>query len=303
MNTFIDALVPVFSLIVIGSVFQYYAFPSADFWQPAARITYFAFFPALLVNRLATADLAGVALGPFAAALVVPILAVALLVVLIKPWLRASNPAFTSVFQGSIRFNTYVGLAITAALFDSEGVAIAAVALALLIPLVNLLSVMVLTHYVPNGSASAGAVLLSIIKNPLIIACVVGILLNWSGVGLPAVTQPVLEIFSRAALPLGLLTVGAGLDLHAVRAATAPVLVSSILKLLLLPTLTAVTCGLIQFSGPAATIAVLFAALPTAPSAYILAQQLGGDVKLMAAITTAHTLLAALTLPLVALFW
>jgi hypothetical protein len=303
MSAFLDALLPVFAMIVIGAVFQYYRFPGDAFWPLAARITYFAFFPALVLSRLALAELEGVAIVPLALALGLPVLVISAVLIVAKPLLRVSNPAFTSVFQGSIRFNTYVGLATAGALLGDEGIALAAIALAVLIPLVNVLSVAVLTGYVGQGAASWRNTLLSILKNPLVIACAIGIFLNWSGIGLPWLSAPLLEIFSRAALPMGLLTVGAGLDLQAVRTATYPVAIASVLKLAVLPLLTASACTLLQVSGTAATVAVMFAALPTAPSAYILAQQLGGDVRLMAAITTIQTVLAAITMSVAALFW
>lgn len=303
MSTFSEALLPVFSVIVIGYAFKYYAFPGDGFWPLTARITYFAFFPALLLSRLATSRLEDLAIVPMALAIIIPILVIALLLIAVRPTLPITNAAFTSVFQGGIRFNTYVGLAVAAALYGDSGVTIAAIALAMLIPLVNVLSVIVLTRYVSNGSTHWRDTLLSLIKNPLIIACVLGMVLSWSGIGLPFGTDSVLEIFSRAALPLGLLTAGADLDLKAVKASTYPVLVASGAKLLGLPLLTVLVCYTLSVSSQTAAIVVLFAALPTAPSAYILAQQLGGDVKLMAGIITVQTVLALITLPVVAMFW
>lgn len=303
MITFLAALFPVFSVIVIGYLLKQYAFPGDAFWPLAARITYFAFFPALLINRLATAQLTGFAIMPFALSLVLPIFVLSLVLVLLKPYLRATNPAFTSIFQGSIRFNTYVALAIAAALFANEGVIIAAIGLAILIPLVNVLCVLVLTYYVSHGPLSGRMMLHALVSNPLIIACAIGIGLNWTGIGLPFGTGDVLEIFSRAALPVGLLTVGAGLDLKAVQASTSHVVLTSGLKLLILPLLTTLACIALQLDGLVGAVAVLYASLPGAPSAFILAQQLGGDVKLMAGITTVQTILAVATMPLVALLW
>jgi hypothetical protein len=213
------------------------------------------------------------------------------------------NPGFTSLYQGSIRFNTYVGLALVGALYAERGLAIAAIALAILIPLVNVLSVAVLTTYAARRAVSLRRIARSIATNPLIIACLIGIVLNVSGLGLPLGTQPILDIFSRAALPMGLLTVGAGLNVAAVRAAKAPVVLASGLKLLLLPLLAALVCQLVALENPTAAIVILFAALPGAPSAYILAQELGGDTELMAAIITVQTGLALLTMPLLALLW
>ncbi len=303
MDTFVNAIVPVFGVILIGSLFKLYTFPGDTFWPMAARITYFALFPALLVNRLARSHLAGLEIGPLMLGIAIPILIITLILLVIRPQLRMTNAAFTSVFQGSIRFNTYVGLAVVAVLYGNAGLTLAAVAMAILIPLVNILSVIILTHYGGASSTSWRDMLTSLARNPLIIACVVGIVLSASGIGMPFIASEILDIFSRAALPMGLLTVGADLDLRSVRSATYPVLLTSGVKLLALPFLTALVCHGLRIDEFTASILVLFAALPTAPSAYILAQQLGGDVKLMAGLLTVQTALAMVTMPLVVILW
>jgi predicted permease len=109
---------------------------------------------------------------------------------------------------------------------------------------------------------------------------------------------------SNLALPLGLMTVGAGLQLAALRRASAPFLVAAGLKLLLLPLVALGLTQLMGLSGLLVQVAVLLAALPTATSAYILARQLGGDAPLMAAIISGQTLLAMVTIPLMlGLLW
>lgn len=301
MNTFIVALLPVFGTIVVGYLFKRYTFPGDAFWPLAARITYFAFFPALLINNLAPARLADLAIGRLILAVLLPTLLVALAVILARPYLRIPGVAFTSVFQGSIRFNTYVGLAAVAALYGSPGITRVAIILAVLVPLVNVLSVLMLTRHGSVRSLHWRDTLLALVQNPLIIACVLGIALNLSGIGLPFVTGELLEIFAQAALPMGLLTVGADLDLRAVQTGVWPVLVASGLKLLILPLLTALACRLLGIDELAMAVAVIFAALPTATSAYILAQQMGGDAQLMAGLLTVQTLAAVVTMPLVLL--
>jgi len=80
-----------------------------------------------------------------------------------------------------------------------------------------------------------------------------------------------------------------------------PVLVDSGLKLLILPLLTALACRLLSIGDLAMAVAVIFAALPTATSSYILAQQMGGDARLMAALLTVQTLAAVVTMLLLLL--
>ncbi|WP_431857896.1 AEC family transporter [Azospirillum sp.] len=300
MATVVGALAPIFLLILVGHALRRFELVPAAFWLPAERVTYVLFFPCLIVDELARANLAAFDVLPMAAALVAATLAAAALLVAGRRLWGLDGPAFTSVFQGGVRFNTYVGLAAARALYGAPGLTLTAVGIALLIPLVNVLSIIVLSgHGRDARGASAKAILGGLVRNPLIVAAVVGAALTLSGAGKPPLIGDVVEILARAALPLGLLSVGAGLDLGAIRSAGRGVLVSGAVKLLLLPALTAVACVAFGVEGLAFTVAVLFNALPCAPSAYILARQMGGDHTLMATVITVQTLLAALSLPLV----
>ncbi|NJP04984.1 MAG: AEC family transporter [Chloroflexaceae bacterium] len=303
MNTFLTAIIPVFVVIAIGFGLRFYHFPGDAFWNLAARLTYVVFFPSLLINRLAHAELGNIDVFTLALALTTPIMIVTVVLISIKSYIPLTNPAYTSLYQGSIRFNTYIGLACVAAVAPNKGVALAAIALAILIPFINVLSISFLTFYLADQGVSIKRIIRSIVRNPLIIACMIGIGLNLTGIGLPFITGDILTILSDAALPIGLLTVGAGLDLQSVKTSTMPVVLATAIKLLVMPLLAIAMCSLLQLSGLVATVVILFCALPGAPSAYILAQELGGDTTLMASIVTVQTALALLTMPLVALFW
>lgn len=298
MLTVSYALIPIFGLIVLGYFLRAFKFPGDTFWPPAARLTYLVFFPALLTQTVATAQLHQLELLPIITALTAAVVAVSGLVVLSKPLLPVDNPGFTSLFQGSIRHNTYVGLAAAAALLGAEGLTLAAVALVTLIPLVNLFSVIILTRFTSKTELGYGQMIKSVLTNPLILACLLGALLNVTGVGLPFMVDDWLGLLGRAALPLGLLVVGAGLDMGLLRYAVWPLVVAAGFKLVIFPTLTALFCGLFGLTGGVLTICVIFTALPCAPSAYILAMELGGDARLMAAVLTGQTILAAVTMPL-----
>jgi predicted permease len=299
MRHILFAILPVFLVIAVGALAKRSGFPGAGFWVPAERLTYYLLFPALIVATLARAELGGLALGPMAAALVAGPLAVTPLLLALRPVSGLSGPAFTSVFQGAIRFNTYIGLAVAFGLRGAEGVAAAAVAIAVLAVFGNLLSVTVLAAYGAASRPGALAIVKQVIGNPLILAALLGMGLNGSGLGLPPVVEPTFEILARAALALGLLAVGAGLDFAAVRRQLGAIAFTSAVKLLVVPAFTAGACWALGVSGLAAFTAVLFNGLPAAPSAYILARQLGGDAGLMAGILTAQIALAVVTLPLV----
>nr|WKN34714.1 AEC family transporter [Tunicatimonas sp. TK19036] len=294
----LGALFPVFGVVVIGLVLKRLDFPGSSFWPYADRLTYFVLFPALLIEKLAQAELNRPELIPMTLVLLLTIIIIASVIWLVKPFTGWSNAAYTSVLQGSIRPNTYVGLAGAAALFGPEGLAITAIAIASVIPLVNIISVLGFAHWLPRGTPSVSGVLRNIFTNPLIIGCIVGIVLNLTGVGLPLGTDRLIAIPGQAALPMGLLSVGAGLQIRALGKCIAPITVSSIAKLIALPGLAYGLCLLFPVEGLARGVVVLYASLPCSVSSYTLASELGGDKELIAGIITVQTLLAMITIPL-----
>lgn len=299
MAEVVAAILPVFLLISLGWVLRRRQFPGDHFWAPAERLTYFVLFPALIATTLAQADFSRLEILPMAAAIVLAILTMSALVLAGRRLFGVDGPGLSSVYQGAVRMNTYIGLTLAYGVHGAEGLAAAALAVAAIVPLVNVTCTLVLARYGAGAEPSAAGMARQFATNPLILACVVGGLLNVTGIGLPPVLGPMALILGRAALPLGLLAVGAALDLHAARAAGRVVLQTSALKLAVLPLLTWIFLQAFGVGGVAAFVAILFNALPTATSAYILARQLGGDATLMASLITVQTLVALASLPLV----
>jgi malonate transporter len=300
MVSVLSALWPVFALLILGFIARRTAFPGDAFWEPAERLTYFVLFPVLLVNKLGAADMSDVAVVDIAAAVGVLFLSGTLFCFIARYWMGLSLAGFTSFYQGSVRFNTYVALATAAAIYGDAAVAISAVIIAFMIPLVNFLCVMIFSMFISNANApTLSSLLKNLIKNPLIISCFIGISLNISGIGLHKELVSVAGLLGAMALPLGLLAVGAGLNMHALRTAQLAVWCSSLIKLLLLPLVMYCFCLFMGFSSLITGLLLIFSSVPTAPSGYILARQLGGDASMMAAIITGQTLLSMLTLPFI----
>jgi len=293
----IAVILPVFLLIFLGFGLKRSGFLGETFWEAAERLTYFLLLPALLLSTLAEAKLAGLGAGPMVLVIMGALLIMALALLALRPLLASTGAAFTSVAQGTLRGNTYIGLSVAVGLYGARGLDAAAVAVAATVPLVNVLSVAALTRYA-GTKPDLAAMLQGIARNPLILACAIGLMLNLSGLGLPGVIDEMLGLLGRGALPLGLLAVGAGLNVAAMGKAGRSLAAGLGLKLAALPLLTAIGCWIIGLGDMAASVAVLFNALPTATSSYILARHLGGDAELMAGLITAQTALAMVTLPL-----
>jgi len=298
MTAVVLALGPIFLLILLGFFIKSRKVISDAFWQPAETLTYYIFFPALLVVNTATADLSGLSLFPLAASLVCAVLIVSGITLALRPGLRTTASGFTSIFQGAIRPNTYVGIAAAASLYGDPGLTLTAICIVFVVPLVNLLSVSILVRLADDASVKRHNIFIEIAKNPIIFACALGGLINLSGVGLPPIVGALLEILGRAALPIGLLAVGAGLNLSAVKKDAFNVTVATLLKLLAIPTVTLLGGLVFGLEGITLSVGLIYAAIPTSASSYVLARQMGGDATLMAGIITASTLAAVVTMPL-----
>ena len=293
------ALVPIAMLIGMGTWLRYSGFLQDAFWPQAERLGYYVLLPSLFFHSLATAQLSEVPVQDMFLALVLSSVAVAGLLVAIRPVVGLDGPAFTSFFQGGVRFNNYVGVSVVAGLFGAQGIALAAVANAALVPTVNVLCVLIFARYGSRGQLSLKAIGHQLVLNPLLVACVLGIAVQASGLGIPAGIDAALKALGQASLPLGLLCVGAALKLGSAASWIKPIGLSSIAKFVLMPLATLGLCHVFGLQGEAAIAAILFQALPTASSSYIMARQLGGDAPLMAGIIAGQTLLAVIALPLV----
>jgi len=147
MAIVLAALLPVFLLIVFGTVLKKTLMPLETQWQGLERLTYYVLFPALLVQTLVKADLSKVPVAGVGGALLLSALLVSAICLALWPLLARSavdGPAFTSIFQGATRWQTYVALAVSGNLYGDQGLALASVAMVAIIPLVNVLSVAVL---------------------------------------------------------------------------------------------------------------------------------------------------------------
>lgn len=297
MLTTFGALAPIFLLIALGWLLRARGFLGDSFWPGAERLVYWILFPALLLLTTASSDLTGLRTLPIAMALVGAIALTAAVAFALRGRLGLDGASFTSVFQGAIRNNTYVGLAGAGALYGEAGLAVMGIVVFVVVTLVNVLSVIVLVSH-RGRVMRLRDLLVSVARNPLILACVVGFVLNAMGLGLSDLTSAMLDILGRAALTLGLLCVGAGLDLGRLGRNPPALLAATTLKLIIMPVATWACCRLLGVEGVAAATALLFTAAPISASSYVLARQLGGDAPLMASLITISTILATITMPL-----
>ena len=149
--------------------------------------------------------------------------------------LAIDGPAFTSIFQGATRWQTYVALAVSGNLFGNAGLALASVAMVAIIPLVNVLSVAVLAHYASPEKQSVRTIVMTVLRNPLIWACAIGLAINVIHLPLPKIWHQVADALGGSSLAIGLLVTGAGLHLEGLLRPSLAAALGVVFKLILMP--------------------------------------------------------------------
>lgn len=300
MLSIINALIPVLLVILLGLLLKRSRLIDASHWTGVENLCYYVLFPALLIKTLATAKLGSAEVLAFSGMVLFAIFAMSGLMIAIYPLLRrylgVTPAAFTSLFQGAIRWHGFIALSIVGFLLGEEAIAYMAITMAVIIPPLNVISVLVLASYV-GVENNLKAVILKLLRNPFILACVAGALLNLSGFGLPDPFYAVFDMLGSGALGLGLLVVGAGLVFSKVRDHRGMVVIGSVIRLLVMPMLMFSGAWIFGIDGMPRTVAVIAGAVPTAASAYVLARQMGGDAELMANLITVQVVVSVLTLP------
>jgi predicted permease len=265
----------------------------AAFWRGLERFVYFLLFPALLFRALAASTLGW---GDASRLVVVGVSFTAagmVLALAARPLLRLPEPTFAACFQCAFRFNTYIALAAASRVAGQQGVAAISLLIGVLVPIVNVAAVAMLAHGRGRG------VWLAIVRNPLVIACAAGLAWHATGLSLPPIASTVLELLAAAALPLGLIAAGAGLVFARGMLPLPALAWWNGVKLVALPAIALALAALAGLSTLERQVGVLLAAVPTAPSAYILAMQMNGVGAPVALLISSGTLLAVITLP----FW
>ncbi|WP_427135309.1 AEC family transporter [Pseudarthrobacter sp. S9] len=300
MTLVTTAIVPVVLILAVGALLRHRFLTEPAFWRGLEWMSYRVFTPALFITSIAGTDLTAVSPGPLLLSLTVPIVSAAGLVIVLRRPLRANGPQLTSLVQGSVRINTYIGLIFATALHGQEGVATFALASAVVVPLVNIICVSTLAVYGDKSAASRHIpVWREFLENPLLQGCAIGFTLSLAGIPLPDFLATSLTMLAAPALACGTLIAGAALHFSFRKRDPVDIGLAVILKLILLPLSAAAIAIPLGTTGATLTSIVLICAIPTAPSAYVLASKMGGDTRLMASITGAQTVLAAATLPAV----
>ena len=300
MQAIFESILPVFLLIVAGNLLRRTPVIDRAAWPGLEQLGYWFLYPTLLFTTTLNADFSGLAIDAMIGALLFTVLSMCVLTYALSPLLIRSGlvrrSQYSSTFQTSIRWNGFIALAVAQKIFPPEGMAVVALAMAVIIIPINLASVYVVMRYA-EANADWRSIGRNILINPLILSCLAGIAMRFMPFGLYGPLDEALDLAGRAALGMGLIAIGSGLRPEDLFGAGYGLLVPMIIKLVLFP-LVIIAVGIsFGVAGNDLAYLTLCAAVPTAMNGYLLARQLGGDAPFYAAVATLQTAASFFTIP------
>lgn len=287
---------PVFVMLFLGVILKRLNWIDAAFIGTCSSLVFKGTMPTLLFIAILKADLSA-ALQP--ALLLYFLLATLAMFGLAWLWALWRCPqADRGVYvQGAFRGNNgIVGLALATSLYGDYGLSLGGVLAGLVILIYNSLAAVILAIYSPDGKASVGAIVGSILRNPLIIGVVSAIPFAYWQIALPGWLMTSAQYFAQMTLPLALICIGGTLSLSVLRESSALATSSSLMKMVWLPAIATLGAWLAGFRGADLGILFLYFASPTAAASYVMARAVNSNHQLAATIIVLTTLWAAVTI-------
>jgi malonate transporter and related proteins len=298
METLIKTVLPIVACLALGKAMTYMAlFRSLD-WPSLEKVMFWVFLPILIFKSIAEGEFnvsESVTLAwIFAAAQAL----MAACAILYARFAKLSAASMTSLFQNAVRWNNIVPIALVTTLYGNAGMSIVAVALAIMVPIANISSIIVMEHSLNREASSWKARSFAVLTNPLVVACIAGGAVKLTGLTLPGALTGFLNILGSSTLGVGLLVVGANINFGAMSRDILNVAFATAMKIVVMPLVTLGFCLAFGITGLALVVAVICTASPTAMQGLIVARNMGGDAELMSSAITVEHVLVVMTIPI-----
>ncbi len=286
-------ILPIALVMAIGWGARASGLVGKELWPAVETLSFRLLIPAILIDAIARADLSLNRIGAFAGIILAATVLAGMAALLLSR--RAPGPARATLFQTSIRFNGFISLAAVDLLIGRPGLALVAVSLAVLIPVINVASIVALVGLC-GGTTGPRRIALAVVTNPLVIGSLAGIAINLGG-GLPVWLADAVELVGRAALALGLLAVGAGIRLGRLVAISRWLIVGLLLRPVLVTWLFIALGWAVGLTQAELVAGVLIFAVPAAGNGYIITKAMGGDGDLYADVLAWQVVLSMAAIP------
>ncbi len=295
----LNSLLPIFFLIILGGFLKKIQFATPSFFETSDKLVYYIFFPILLFWKIGSSSFdEGLDTRLYMAVLIVLLLMFIMSSLAIKVFQISDYQAGT-FSQSSYRFNTYIGMAVILNSLGAEGIKYFGILISFSIPLINIFAVTLLIWFSGKEIATSKRywlIIKSLLSNPLIIGCVLGLLYSHTFESFPTYINNSLQLISMVTLPLALLSIGGSLTLQGCKKHFRLSLLAALLKLFILPGMGYVALLLFGVDPLPLKVGMIFFALPTSTAIYVLSSQMNSDTELASSAILLSTILSFFTL-------
>jgi predicted permease len=298
----INNLFPVGTLLLLGFLLKQFKLTDDHFLKITDKLIYYVFFPLLLFWKIGASDTGAAADLKYCTAAILAVLLIYLLSTAFMYFSGVTAFQAGTFSQSCYRFNSYIGMAVIMNAHGGEGVRLFSLLIGFTIPVINVLSVSTLIWFSSGQytlKAKSVYIFKALVSNPLILACVAGMLYSHSIGRFPLFLTNSFKLAAYTALPLALLSIGGSLTFKGLKKNFGLALKASALKLVILPLAGLLLFKLMHVTGMAFHVGMIFLALPASPAIYILSSQLNSDTELATAAIVLSTVLSFISLSMV----
>tara|TARA_R110002096_G_scaffold74746_4_gene176940 strand:+ start:2576 stop:3493 length:918 start_codon:yes stop_codon:yes gene_type:complete len=290
--TILAALIPVFLLVGLGGLVRNRL--SENAWTGLDRLNFDILFPALLFSATASRPIPLTQVAVIGVSVWALLFAAMVLAYLCRRWGPDTFIDFAGLWQCSWRFNTALGL-VAAQSLAPAATALMPIVVGMAVPMANILAVSALSR---GNGLGLFKTIKTVAMNPFFLASFSGVLVGISGTTIPAPIMAPIDLLAAAAIPLALLSIGATMDWTALARLDLFRGLLNTIKLMVMPIMAILISLLFTLSPDHAAALIVFAALPTASAAHVLAAGFGAARRPVATMIAQSTLISAVTLPI-----
>jgi len=304
MLIILNSLFPVFAVLILGYVLKRYRLTDEKFLKISDNLVYFIFFPVLLFWKIGGTYAADDVYRNFCVAVICGIFIICLSSCIFLKLFGISEYQSGSFSQSCYRFNSYIGVAVIMNTMGEEGIKPFGILIGFVIPFINVLAVSTLIWFSGKDFSAHERIRFTVkalISNPLILGCLAGCLYARLFNGFPVFLENTFRMISFATIPLSLISIGSTLTFASMKGHFKVSFIAAIIKLLIFPVTGYFLLKLFTVTDILFKVGMIFFALPTATSVYILSSQLNSDTDLASASIVLSTVLSFFSLSAVLL--
>jgi predicted permease len=291
-----SVVAPLMIYMIIGVVLRKTNIVTTDLMRNANKIIFYVTLPLMCFRAIAAADLKAMVATPFLLYMAIGIVIIYALTALLVPVFSKENNRRGVLILGVFRSNDAIfGLAVAAALLGEDNLGMMSIAVSLTVPLFNTLSVVAMERY-RGEQVRFGEVLLRVLKNPVIIACLAGFLANFLQIKLPAVLQKPIDALAASTTPFAFVLLGGTISFAAVKKNRPAILAVSLLRLVLIPLIMVATLLLLGFRGEHIVVSLIIFGAPVAMVTYSMAVGMQADDELAGTLVAVTSVLSIVTM-------